>query len=164
MTIEGLDIVVSGGKAKLTARSYNKSNPSMYRAGTAQYKVAVMNKAKADRILNSLNSTGSYTNSHGMRTYMNGGQWRQEAVYRSEAWETQQMINARGGLKPQPIRSEIEEEIEKEEKEQEEKLQAAEEAVERIQERLEHKIQAYFDKVNEASSNIGQSIVDVLTY
>jgi hypothetical protein len=86
MTIEGLDIVVSGGKAKLTARSYNKSNPSMYRAGTPQYKVAAMNKAKADRILNSLNSTGSYTNSSGMRTYMNG---KQEAVYGTKAWKTQ---------------------------------------------------------------------------
>lgn len=160
MTIEGLDIVVSGGKAKLTPNSWNKSNPSGYRVGTAQYKVAVMNKAKADRILKSLNSTGSYTNSHGMRTYMNG---EQKAVYGSEAWKMQQMINARGGLKPQPIRDQIEE-MEEEMEEEEEKRQEIAYAVEEIQMEMERKIQAYFDKVNEASSNIGQSIVDVLTY
>jgi hypothetical protein len=43
MNIEGLEIVVSNGKAKLTARSWQQSNPSMWRPGSAQYEGALRN-------------------------------------------------------------------------------------------------------------------------
>jgi hypothetical protein len=43
MNIEGLDIVISHGRAKLTARSWQLSNPSMWRPGTFQHKMALEN-------------------------------------------------------------------------------------------------------------------------
>ena len=94
MKIEGLDIVVSNGKAKLTARSWQLSNPSMWRPGTFQYKMALKNQAKANRILHDLNTTGSYTNSGGLKTTINRGsnilkygQWSQSAVLGTAAWK-----------------------------------------------------------------------------
>ena len=105
MNIEGLEIVVSNGKAKLTARSEQQSNPSMYRPGSGMYELASNRQAKANRILHDLNTTGSYINSAGMKTTINRGsnllkygQWSQSAVQGTDAWETQQRIASAGGL------------------------------------------------------------------
>ena len=105
MNIEGLEIVVSNGKAKLTNRSQQQSNPSMYRPGSGMYELASNRQAKAIRILHDLNTTGSYINSAGMRTTINRGsdllkygQWSQSAVQGTDAWETQQRIASAGGL------------------------------------------------------------------
>ena len=165
MNIEGLEIVVSNGKAKLTARSWQQSNPSMYRPGSAQREGALRAQAKANRILHALNTTGSYTNSAGMKTTINRGsdllkygQWSQSAVPGTEAWETQQRIAAAGGLKA---------------------LQAgniadgslgigamidyAMEEVQAIGDDIMGQANEYLNTVAETTSNIAQSIVDVFT-
>lgn len=168
INVDGLTIIVSNGKAKLSSRSRQASNPNMYRPGSAQYERALRNQAKANRILNSFNSTGSYVNSSGMRTYINrgkdGGQFKQQADRGTEAWRTQKQIAKMGGLKSQPISVDGEENEEDEEnKIIEEMIDKMWEEVAIIEANITQKIQGYFNQVSEATSNIGQSIVDIFT-
>lgn len=170
INVDGLTIIVSNGKAKLSSRSRNASNPNMYRPGSAQYERALRNQAKAKRILNSFNSTGSYVNSKGMRTYINrgkdGGQFKQQADRGTEAWRTQKRIAKMGGLKSQPISAtgeENEEDENEENKNIEEMIDKMWEEVAIIEANITQKIQGYFNQVSEATSNIGQSIVNVFT-
>ena len=163
ITIDGVEVVVSGGKAKLSARSWQRANSSMWRPGSAQARYASSYSAKANRIINSLNSTGSYVNSKGMRTYLNKGndilkygQFRQQADPGTEAWETQQRIESMGGLEPQPTGASMADVI----GEMVEDMMAE---VENIGDDIAQKAQAYFDKVSEITSNIGQSIADIFT-
>lgn len=174
MNIEGLDIVISNGKAKLTARSWQLSNPSMWRPGTAMYKMALKKQAKANRILHALNTTGSYTNSKGLKTTRNRGsdilkygQWSQSAVFGTEAWETQQHIEAAGGLgAPRWIEDdglvddglldEIMESLE-------ELVDTVSEKAEAIGDDIKEKVNGYLDTIAETTSNIAQSIIDIFT-
>lgn len=165
MTIDGVEIVISNGKAKLSARSWQRANTSMWRPGSAQAKYASEYRAKANRIVNSLNSTGSYVNSKGMRTYLNKGndvlkygEFRQQADPGTEAWQTQQRIQSIGGLEPSSQTDETDE-IDQ----MMQKMEEMTEEVESIQQEFSQKIQEYFDKVSEITSNIGQSIVDIFT-
>ena len=163
ITIDGVEVVVSGGKAKLSARSWQRANSSMWRPGSAQARYASSYSAKANRIINSLNSTGSYVNSKGMRTYLNKGndilkygQFRQQADPGTEAAKTQQRIESMGGLEPQPTGASMADVI----GEMVEDMMAE---VENIGDDIAQKAQAYFDKVSEITSNIGQSIADIFT-
>ena len=157
INIDGLDIVVVNGKAKLSARSWQQSNPSMWRYGSAQYEGALRNQAKAERILNSLNTTGSYVNSKGMRTYMNrgsnllnNGQWSQKADPGTEAAATEAQIAASGGLTAQESVPE-----------QDTGLSELIEAAFTIAEEIREKAQEYLDKVTDVTKNIAQSIANV---
>lgn len=164
VTIDGVEVVISGGKAKLSARSWQAANSSMWRPGSAQARYASSYSAKANRVINSLNSTGSYVNSQGMRTYINRGNdilkhgsiIRQQADYGTEAWETQQRIARMGGLEPQPTGASMADVI----GEMVEDMMAE---VENIGDDIAQKAQAYFDRVSEITSNIGQSIANVFT-
>lgn len=155
--IDGVEIVVSNGKARLSARSWQRANTSMWRSGSAQARYASSYSTKANRILNSLNSTGSYVNSAGMRTYINKGIIRQQANQGTEAWETQQRIASMGGLESQPIVASMEDEM------AEEMFEEMLEETENIGDSIARKAQVYFDKISEIASNIGQSIVDIFT-
>ena len=164
INIDGVDIVIENGKARLSARSWQKANTSMWRPGSAQARYASSYSAKANRVINSLNSTGSYVNSQGMRTYINRGNdilkhgsiIRQEADRGTEAWAVQQRIASMGGLEPQPTGASMADVI----------GEMVEECIgiaENIQSHCEQKAQAYFDRVSEITSNIGQSIVEIFT-
>ena len=170
MKIEGLDIVVSNGKAKLTAQSWQQSNPSMWRPGSAQYKMALKNQAKANRVLNSLNTTGSYTNSGGLRTTINRGsdalkygEWSQSAVQGTEAWETQQRIEAAGGLSAPSGEMDIGEVLKEILTSLGKMIDTAAEKAEAIEDDIMEKVNGYLDTVAETTSNIAQSIVDIFT-
>lgn len=171
MNIDGLEIVVSNGRAKLTARSWQQSNPSMWRPGSAQYKMALKNQAKANRILNDLNTTGSYTNSGGLRTTINRGsdtlkygQWSQSAVQGTEAWETQQHIEAAGGLSaPWWGGMDVSELLDKILTSLGEMIDTASEKAEAIEEDIMEKVNGYLETVAETTSNIAQSIIDIFT-
>lgn len=164
VTIDGVEVVISGGKAKLSARSWQAANSSMWRPGSAQARYASSYSAKANRVIQSLNSTGSYVNSKGMRTYINRGNdilkhgsiVRQQADPGTEAWRVQQRIARMGGLEPQPTGATQEDVVG-------EMIEKMVEEVENIGEDIAQKAQAYFDRVSEITSNIGQSIVDVFT-
>ena len=162
ITIDGVEIIISNGKARLSARSWQKANSSMWRAGSAQSKYASEYRAKANRIINSLNSTGSYVNSKGMRTYLNKGndiskygQFRQQAAPGTEAAKTQQRIESMGGLEPVSQADVIGQTIEM--------IEGMMEEVENISNDITQKAQEYFNKVSEITSNIGQSIADIFT-
>lgn len=171
MNIEGLDIVISEGKAKLTARSWQKSNPSLYRRGTPQYEMALKLQAKATKILTALNTTGSYTNASGMKTSINRGadldkygQWSQEAVFGTPAWETQQLLEANGGIesiKALGTLGEIEEQMEAEGMDV--VVEAVLQTAMAIGDEITEKAQGYLDRVAEITSNIGQSIIEIFT-
>lgn len=175
MNIEGLDIIISNGRAKLTTRSWQLSNPSMWRPGTFQYKMALINQAKANRILNALNTTGSYTNSGGLKTTINRGsdilkygEWSQSAVQGTEAWETQQHIEAAGGLSApwwggmvdngldDGLLDEIMTRMG-------ELFDMVSEKAEAIGDDIMEKVNGYLDTVAETTSNIAQSIIDIFT-
>ena len=180
MYIEGLDIIISHGRAKLTTRSWQLSNPSMWRPGTFQYKMALINQDKANRILHDLNTTGSYTNSAGLKTTINRGsdilkygQWSQSAVFGTEAWETQQHIKAAGGLSApwwggmadeglldgmvdDGLLDEIMTNLE-------ELIDTVSEKAEAIGDDIMEKVNGYLDTVAETTSNIAQSIIDIFT-
>lgn len=167
INVDGLTIIVSNGKAKLSSRSRQASNPNMYRPGSAQYERALRNQAKANRILNSFNSTGSYVNSAGMRTYINrgkdGGQFRQQADRGTEAWKMQKHIAKMGGLKSQPVGAYGEEDDDDENKIIEETIEDMWEEIAIIEANIAQKIQGYYYQVAATTSNIGQSIVDIFT-
>lgn len=164
ITIDGVEVIISGGKAKLSARSWQAANTSMWRPGSAQARYASSYSAKANRVIQSLNSTGSYVNSQGMRTYINRGNdilkygsiVRQQADPGTEAWAVQQRIASMGGLEPQPTGASMADVI----GEMVEDMMAA---AENIGDDIAQKAQAYFDKVSDITSNIGQSIVDIFT-
>lgn len=164
ITIDGVEVIISGGKAKLSARSWQKANTSMWRPGSAQARYASSYSAKANRVIQSLNSTGSYVNSAGMRTYINRGNdilkygsvIRQQADRGTEAWAVQQRIASMGGLEPQPTGASMEDVVG-------EMIDEIMTDVENIGEDIAQKAQAYFDRVSEITSNIGQSIVDIFT-
>ena len=162
ITIDGVEIIISNGKAKLSARSWQQANTSMWRPGSVQAKYASEYRAKANRVIHSLNSTGGYVNSKGMRTYLNKGndilkygQFRQQADLGTEAWETQQRIESMGELEPHSQVDVMGEMLEM--------LDGMIEAVGNIIDDISQKAQAYFDKIAEITSNIGQSIVDIFT-
>lgn len=180
MYIEGLDIIISHGKAKLTTRSWQLSNPSMWRPGTFQYEMALKNQAKANRILHDLNTTGSYTNSKGLKTTINRGddilkygQWSQSAVLGTEAWETQQHIEAAGGLSAPWWGGMADDELLGEMVDDElldgimtrlgELIDEASEMAQDIGDDIMEKANRYLDTVAEITSNIAQSIIDIFT-
>lgn len=163
MVIDGIEIVVSNGKAKLSARSWQQTNASMYRPGSAQREGALRAQAKANRILSSLNSTGSYTNSAGMKTtlvkgsdILKYGQWKQEAVPGTEAWETQQRIAAAGGLKALQAGSIADGSLGVGAM-----IDYVMEEAQIIGDEIMEEAQGYLDSVAETTSNIAQSIVDI---
>ena len=155
ITVDGVQIIIENGKARLSAQSWQRANASMWRSGSSQARSASSYSAKANRIINSLNSTGSYANSAGMRTYINKGTIRQQADRGTEAYRVQQRIASMGGLEPQPIS--VEDEM------AEEKAERMAEKVENIGDDIAQKAQKYFDKISETTSKIEQSIVDVFT-
>ena len=164
MTIDGVEVVISGGKAKLSARSWQQANTSMWRPGSAQARYASSYSAKANRVIHELNTKGSYANSAGMRTYINKGNdilkygsiIRQQADPGTEAWAVQQRIARMGGLEPQPTGASMANVIEG-------MIEVMVAEVENIENDITQKAQAYFDKVSDITSNIGQSIVDIFT-
>ena len=164
ITVDGVEVVISGGKAKLSARSWQAANSSMWRPGSAQANYASSYSAKANRVIQSLNSTGSYVNSKGMRTYINRGNdilkygsvIRQQADRGTEAWAVQQRIASMGGLEPQPTGASMENVVG-------EMIDEIMTDIENIGEDIAQKAQAYFDRVSDITSNIGQSIVDIFT-
>lgn len=165
MNIEGLEIVVSNGKAKLTARSEQQSNPSIYRPGSGMYELASNRQAKAIRILNDLNTTGSYINSAGLKTTINRssdllkyGQWSQSAVQGTEAWETQQRIAAAGGLNALQAGSILDDSMGVGAM-----IDFAMDEAQAIGDDIMGKANEYLNTVAATTANIAQSIIDVST-
>ena len=96
--IGGIEVYHTQSGFKQTARSYQFSNPNMWRPGTTMYKVAKERQKKASEIISSLNATGSYTNEYGMRYFAgSSGRMANEAVS-GPALETTKRIEEAGGV------------------------------------------------------------------